>query len=222
MITYMQYAGGKIDINERVEVTKMSRNNRCKICGKTVGKLYNGLCAGCLSIQARENSIMIEDLLNMSDLDDRLAPDSKEVNSVGGVARLLRSPEYKALSEKAKKEMETGKPNKEDKVNKVMSSVKGEMTDKDKKAYRKTIEFFTNKYGAKILTGEYSICKKSEFGKDDTLGGRVIEEKGGMLVYGKPEYYDPDKITIDVLHPENNVLEDEEDENDDFDDMLVR
>lgn len=193
---------------------------RCKRCNKSVGQLYDGLCAACLTVRTREVNEIVEAEMNGS---TELVPDiHKERFDVPGAwADFVKKP---ISSEASKVETTTYKriiPGKGTVTKKTKLDtdgvayymVVGEYTDRDRRAFAPIFKQLYKKYLVLFKNGTYFICKKSEFGKNG-IGGDVVEQKGGLIVFKATEFYDPSKIQIDSYADDDievdSIIEDSE------------
>lgn len=191
---------------------------RCKACNKNVGKTYNGLCTACMSVRAKERNEKIEALMqgDGADLENLKA---QHLEEKGGFARYINDGESTGTVRRTGASgrmsangtgMGAGGKRKLSSLDIDYSIVKGEFTEKDKRAYKPTLERLLKKYTVMMKNGNYAICKKSEFGTGE-IGGDIVEVKGGLIVFKNPGYYDPDKVVPDAYRDDNDELDSEDD-----------
>ena len=192
---------------------------RCKKCNKNVSQLYNGLCTGCMSVNIKEANDQIEHLMNSS-IPDGVLLNPERLNEPGGFAKMVggRSVANKKTTVDTSRAASLKKVKKDGKKSESVSDfdildyIKGEFTEKDKRAYKPSLKVLSKKYIVMFKRGMYSVCKASEFGQTEATGGDVVDNYGGLVVYKAKTYYDPDNIVPDSYADDNSVISVEEDD----------
>lgn len=191
---------------------------RCKKCNRNVSQLYNGICTGCMSVNIKETNDQVDHLINSS-IPDGLLLNPERLDEPGGFARMLKASNRKKSvavdnSRAASLKKVKNGASKPESVNTfdILDYVKGDFTDKDKRAYKPSLKILSKKYIVFFKRGLYSICKASEFGTTEITGGDVVESYGGLVVYKAKTYYDPDKVMPDSYEDDNSIIDVEEDD----------
>ena len=192
---------------------------RCKKCNKNVSTLYNGLCTGCMSVNIKETNDQVNTIMNSS-VPDGLLLNPERLDEAGGFAKLIRESSSKKViktvdTDRAAALKKSNKPKKSSDSEEfnILLYIRGEFTEKDKRAYKPSLRNLGKKYIVMLKRGMYFICKASEFGKSEETGGEVIESHGGIVVFKGPSYYDPDKVSPDSYIDDNTSIDlDDEDD----------
>ena len=189
---------------------------RCKRCNKNVGQLYDGLCAACLTVNTRKANEIIEEEMHSYTSGVCGLAHPEILDEPGGFARLLSGPDNR-LKGKRNVKIEPSRTNVAKNVE-INSSdfymIVGEFTEKDKKAFMPVFKKLVNKYRAGFESGKYFMCKKSEYGKGD-IGGEVLETTGGLVVFKKTSYYEPDGLRLS-MYPEKDTSDNDSEEIEDI------
>lgn len=185
---------------------------RCTRCNMNVSKVYNGICPSCMSIAAKEKNDKVEAMINSQIVGNDLA-NPERLEEPGGFANMFKTDQ----SLTGRGTVSLAELEKADKVAPETGTVhdstilyaylRGNFTDKDKRAYKPTLKQLNHKYRLQLNADNYFICKKAEFGTTPGLGGRIIESKGGLVVVEKPIYKDPDFVEADPYEDDNKVLD---------------
>lgn len=193
---------------------------RCTRCNKNAGHLYNGLCTACMSLNVRKVQREVDDIMNGSmEISGMAHPE--DLSKKGGFGAFLSAATTPI------KKVNAGSGNKV-KMKAVDSTgrkaIKGEFTDKDMRAFSLIFNKLYTKYKVFIDRGEYFICKKSVFGNDG-IGGDIIEESRGLIVFKKKAEYDPENIKPDPYAPDDAEIDTDDNDTVDMSDtnlaMLV-
>lgn len=191
---------------------------RCKKCNKNVSTLYNGICTGCMSLNIKETNDQINNIMNSS-IPDGLLLNPERLDEAGGFARMIResSSRKKTVAVDNSRAAAIKKSNKVKKEAvdsdfNVLMCIKGEFTEKDKRAYKPSLRNLEKKYIVMFKRGVYFICKASEFGQSEETGGVIVESHGGLVVFKNQSYYDPDRIEPDSYADDNAVIDADDDE----------
>lgn len=187
---------------------------RCKRCNKSTGQLYDGLCAACLTINTRESNDIVAGEMNGSFPFGSGLADPDRLKQPGGWAGLVkRDKDSQKVENTTYKRIVPGKgtitkKTKLDSDGVAYFMVVGEYTDKDRKAFAPIFKQLYKKYLVFFRYGTHFICKKSEFGQNG-IGGDVVEQKGGLIVFKNTDYYDPSKIKIDSYEDDDKEIDTE-------------
>lgn len=176
---------------------------RCPKCNKKVDRLYNNRCTGCMSESIIQENSELDAMLN--EISPELVHKTGDLNKPGGFAKAFQrsESEKKRLEElKSKKVQLTSKS---DKVYERVIAKAG-LSDKEKKAYMPSLKQLFKKYEPMFLKGEYRLCKKADYGKDEFTGGTVVDMRGGIVVYKDIEYYDENRMVVDPYAADDVVI----------------
>lgn len=176
---------------------------RCPRCNKKVDRLYNGQCTGCMSESIVEENSELDAILN--EVSPELVYKTGEMNKPGGFAKAFQRSESER---KRLEELRNKKATITSKSERVYERVvdKAGLSDKEKKAYMPSLKQLFKKYEPMFLNGTYKFCKKSDYGKDESTGGTVVDSRGGIVVYKPTEYYDENRIVVDPYASDEDVV----------------
>lgn len=149
---------------------------KCKHCGETTSILFDGRCAGCMSVESMEIGQaaidFVYELMGTPLKDGELVKIFKE-------GQILNRGNIK---------------DDKDAIKKVITNIS--KVDKDAGLYDTPIGLLYHKYKEKIDSGQYNIDLLKNYGV--TGGGQVVETKAGVVVYKDIEYYDEDAVSEDA------------------------
>ena len=155
---------------------------RCKVCNEEAPVLFDGRCAGCMSVESIEiGKAELEYIYNL------IGTPLKD----GELMQMFRETAQSNLIQNTKNTSEDGIL--ESKLNYIIRFL---VREPEVKLYKTPLKILYTKYKNEIDSGIYKINLLKNYGK--TCGGQVVETKMGVVVYKEPEYYDEDEVEDEI------------------------
>lgn len=151
---------------------------KCKHCGEDAKILFDGRCAGCMSVDSMEVGQAAIDFIY-----ELMGTPLKD----GELLQIFKDGQITS-GDKPK--------DSKDAVKNIITNISKNSNSKDAALYDTPIGLLYHKYMYEIDNGKYKIDLLKNYGV--TGGGQVVETKAGVVVYKDIEYYDDDAVEDDI------------------------
>lgn len=139
---------------------------KCRECGEKTSKLYDGICAACMSYGIVKDDVIEED-------------GGSDLQYISGISD---EDLWKEMLDMEKRNRFTS--DEEGLCKRIIRSMG--LTDREKDMLKETIQLLTAKYYEQLLSKEVKIGLLKNYGRD--FGGTMVEKYGAIIVYTDVKY----------------------------------